>query len=201
MLGFYALKRGVVMHLAELVRLSFSDVKRFFQVVGTEPPSHVLAYVSIIYIWYALVSTPFFILNRFVLGFSSIPLNEYAALLPLSFALVFVFWLFSIFIWSAIVHAFVSMWGGSGRFISTLRCISYGFTPLFVLSPFLFYALLLAPWLSVLILDLYVSTLYVIIRGISLTHQVSFGVAFTSYIIPFLAVCAWALYTLWRHFG
>lgn len=187
------------MHLVELVRLSFSDHKRFFRIVDTEPPSHVLSYVGLLFVWYAVFATPYFILQRFVFGLSFIPMEDYLALLPVSFALVFVFWVFMLFMWSAIVHAFVSMWGGQGRFLSTLRCVAYGITPLFILAPLFFYGLLVSNVFAVLIALLYVYAMYVVIHGLSLVHKVSFAVALTAYAIPFVGVSVWALFTLWRY--
>ncbi|MBW3019118.1 YIP1 family protein [Candidatus Woesearchaeota archaeon] len=186
------------MNLIELVLLSFKDKSRFFDIIRSEPMSHILAYMGVLYIWYAVISIPFLVMKRFFFGFSQIPLSDYLLLLPVSFALVFVFWVFALLIWSGILHAFVSMWGGEGKYMTTLRCVVYGFTPLFVLGPVLYYALLLGAWAYIPLLILYVYTLYVIIDGLSLLHSVRFPVALAAYAIPFISICIWAVYSLWR---
>jgi len=186
------------MNLIELILLSFRDKTRFFEVVRSEPLSHILAYMGVLYVWYAVIAAPFLIMKRFVFGFSQIPLSEYLYLLPISFALVFVFWIFALLIWSSILHAFVSMWGGQGRYMTTLRCVVYGFTPLFVLGPLLYYALLLGPWAYIPVIILYIYTLYVIIDGLSILHSVGFPVALAAYAIPFISVCVWVAYSVWR---
>lgn len=186
------------MNLVELILLSFRDKARFFQFIKSEPLSHLLAYMGILYLWYAIIATPFLILKRFTFGFSHIPLSEYLYLLPVSFALVFVFWIFSLFIWSAILHAFVSMWGGAGRYMTTLRCVIYGFTPLFVLAPLLYYGLILGSLAYIPIIILYIYTLYLIIDGLSILHAIKFPVALAAYAIPFVSICIWVAYSIWR---
>jgi hypothetical protein len=90
------------------------------------------------------------------------------------------------------------MWGGAGRYMTTLRCVIYGFTPLFVLAPLLYYGLILGSLAYIPIIILYIYTLYLIIDGLSILHAIKFPVALAAYAIPFVSICIWVAYSIWR---
>lgn len=177
------------MELFGLVKLSLTDRTRLLEAIKAEEWSGTLAFLAIIFGWYVIITAPFFILQRYLTE-SVVPLKEYLAVMPVSYALIFVMWIAWLFIWGGVVHAFVAMFGGKGQYKDTFKAITYGLAPVFIIGSLLFYLRLINPKFYLAVVLVYVFTLYLIIKGISKLHNTKFLTAFAAYMIPFTALLA-----------
>ena len=185
------------MELFGLIKLSFTDKETLLQTIKQEEWSGTLAFLAIIYGWYVLITAPFFILRRYLTE-SVIPIKEYIAVMPISYALIFIIWIAWIFVWAGVIHIFIAIFKGQGQYIDTFKAIAYGITPVFIIGSAMFYLRLIDPKLYLLVIIVYLYTLYLIIKGISALHEVGFFRALMAYMIPFLALLTTITWFVWK---
>ncbi len=185
------------MELFGLIKLTFTDKETLLQTIKQEEWSGTLAFLAMLYGWYVLITAPFFILSKY-LAESTIPIKEYIAVMPISYALIFVIWISWLFVWSGIVHIFVTIFKGQGQYKDTFKAIAYGITPLFLIGSAMFYLKLLNPNLYLLIIIVYIYSLYLIIKGVSELHEIGIFKATTAYMIPFLTLLTTLIWFVWK---
>lgn len=160
--------------LEKVKKVLTSPTEFFEKVKGEEGIGEAFKYYIIFSLIYNII---FGLLVNF--GLSGIPIEQMGPFRALGLALPIAFFiisLISLFIGTAILHAFAKIFGGKGDYSETFKAVVYGATPSLLLG-----------WVPFIGLILVFYSLYLQIKGISMLHQVSMGRAFLIvFLIPII---------------